>query len=237
MIFKNKHSNKPNLNFNILIDNSAITKVHTTKFLGLLIDDNLSWKSHTCHVSKIISKYNGIIRKIRPFLPPESLRTLYETLVLPYLNYCTVIWADKNNSHLDSLFLLQKKVIRTCTFSLWLAHTDPLFQSLNTLKIHDIYLFQLGTFMYKYYHNMLPPDILDNSFFTTNQTIHDHHTRQALNIHVSSTNTLLAENTIKIQGALLWNNLPTSLKTSKSLGIFKCTMKRGIINQYHQISP
>lgn len=232
MIFKNKHSNKPDLNLKILIDNSEITKVHTTKFLGLLIDDNLAWKSHTTHVSKIISKYNGIIRKIRHFLPQDSLHTLYETLILPYLNYCTLIWADNNNSHLDNIFLLQKKVIRTCTFSPWLAHTDPLFRSLNTLKIYDIYFFQLVTFMFKYHHNLLPPDILDNDFFITNQSVHDHYTRQINNIHVASTNTLLAENTIKIQGALVWNNLHTSLKISPSLGIFKHTMKQHLVNQY-----
>ena len=117
MIFKNKHSNIPDLNFKIEIDNKNIHKVEVTKFLGILIDNNLSWKSHTSHISKIISKYNGIIRKIRPYLNQYSLRTLYNTLVLPYLCYCTLVWGDKNKTNLESLFILQKKVIRTCTTS------------------------------------------------------------------------------------------------------------------------
>ena len=57
MIFENKHSNKPDLNFTIEIDNKNIDKVKVTKFLGILIDNNLSWKSHTSHISKIVSKY------------------------------------------------------------------------------------------------------------------------------------------------------------------------------------
>ena len=61
MIFKNKHCNKSDLSFKIKIDNKHIDKVEVTKFLGILIDYHLSWKSHTSHISKIIFEYNGII--------------------------------------------------------------------------------------------------------------------------------------------------------------------------------
>ena len=116
MIFKNKCNNKPMPDFKIEIDNKYIEQVDTTKFLGILIDNNLTWKAHTSHVTKIVSKYNGIIRKVRPFLNSESLHTLYNTLILPYLTYCTIVWGDKNNSNLNSLFITQKKIVRTCTF-------------------------------------------------------------------------------------------------------------------------
>ena len=109
MVFKNKHSNKPDLTYEVKIGNKDIHKVDTTKFLGILIDSNLSWKSHTSHIIKIVSKYNGIIRKVRPYLPSDSLKTLYNTFILPYLSYCALIWADKNNSNLEPLYLIQKK--------------------------------------------------------------------------------------------------------------------------------
>ena len=127
MIFKNKHSNKPDLNFKIEIDDKNIEKVDVTKFLGILIDENLSWKSHTSHISKIVSKYNGIIRKIRPYLNQDSLHTLYNTLVLPYLSYCTLVWGDKNNTNLESLFILQKKVIRNACRRLYLGFSRDFY--------------------------------------------------------------------------------------------------------------
>ena len=68
MIFENKHNNKPDLHFRIEINDKHIEKVEVTKFLGILIDNNLSWKPHTNHITKTVSKYNGIIRKVRPFL-------------------------------------------------------------------------------------------------------------------------------------------------------------------------
>ena len=134
MIFKNKHNNKADLHFRTEIDDKQIEKVEVIKFLGILIDNNLSWKSHTNHITKIVSKYNGIIRNVRPFLNKDSFHTLSNTLVLPYLSYCTIVWGDRNNSNLDSLFITQKKIIRTCTNSIWLEHTTPLFLSLKKLK-------------------------------------------------------------------------------------------------------
>ena len=231
MIFKNKHSNKPDLNYKIEIDDKNIEKVEITKFLGVLIDNNLSWKAHTMHISKIVSKYNGIIRKIRPYLNKDSLLTLNNTLVLPYLSYCTLVWGDKNNSFIESLFILQKKLIRTCTYSLWLEHTTPLFLALNKLKIRDIYSYQLAIHMYRFYHDLLPPD-LPNVTFTTQSEIHNYNTRQVLNLHIVPTNTQLAKNTIKTQGPLIWNTLNTHIKNSASLDQFKKSLKKHILNQY-----
>ena len=171
MIFKNKHSSRPCIEPKIKINNTDISEVNTTKLLGVLIDNNLSWHPHTTHVSKIVSKYNGIIRKVWPYLPQTSLRTLYNTFILPYLNCCTIFWADKTNSHLHSIPVTERAIC-SYTNSLWLAHMDPLFHSLNTLKLHDIYHFQLGTCMYKFHHNQLPPDLLDPNFFKRKEKVY-----------------------------------------------------------------
>jgi hypothetical protein len=235
IIFKNKHSNKPNINLNIEIDGTTLQQVNTTKFLGLLIDSNLSWNSHTQHISKIISKLNGVIRKVRTFLPQESLHTLYNSLVLPYFSYGAMIWADPNNSSLDSMFLLQKRVIRSCTNSPWLAHTDPLFTSLKTLKIYDIYKHQLAIFMYQHHNNMLPNHLIDETFFNTAYPVHNYETRHANTQYIKPTNTVLASNTSASQGPLLWNNIPTIIKTSPSLASFKAKLKKRLIECYDPI--
>ena len=233
MIFKNKYSPNANINVNISIDNNQLDQVKTTKFLGILIDDNLNWRSHTTHVCNIISKYNGIIRKVKQFLPSESLSTLYNTLVYPYINYCAIIWADNNNSHRDSILLLQKRIVRTCTNSMWLAHTNPLFQSLNTLKIQDLHTLQIGIFMYHFHHNLFPDDLLDPNYFTMNNEVHNYNTRGAMNIRICPVNTCLAYNTIRIQGALLWNILPLSLKNAPSINVFKHSYKQILIDNYY----
>ena len=231
MTFKNKHSKTPDLNFKIVIDNINIEKVKITKFLGILIDNNLSWKAHTSHISKIVSKYNGIIRKIRTYLTQDSLHTLYNTLVLPYLSYCTIVWGDRNNTNLESLFILQKKIIRTCTNSLWLEHTTPLFISLKKLKIRDIYTNQLAIHMFKYNNKLLPHD-LPATLFTNQYDVHNYPTRHASDLHIALTHSKLAENTFRTQGPLIWNHMNINLKNCKSLAIFKKRLNNYINAQY-----
>ena len=112
---------------NISIDNNQLSHLKTIKFLGVLIDDNLSWKTHTTHVCNIISKSSSSekLGNSFPLIPCLYPYTLFNTLVYPYLYYCAIIWADNNNSHRDSILLLQKRIVRTCTNSMWLEHTNP----------------------------------------------------------------------------------------------------------------
>jgi len=235
MIFKNKHNPIPSPNIKIIIDDKEIEQVKVTKFLGILIDDDLSWKSHTSHITKIVSKYNGIFRRIRSFLTSDTLVTLYNTLVFPYLNYCAIIWADKNNTHINDLFLLQKRIIRTCTNSAWLAHTDPLFYSLKTLKVCDLYTFQTAQFMYQYNRNQLPTHILDQDFFMINLDVQariNPRISADCNYYVRRTNTVLADKTLRINGAVLWNSLSSSLKQAPSLSTFKSRLKHILLESY-----
>ena len=67
--------------FKMEIDNKYIGQVDTTKFLGILIDNNLTWKAHSSHITKIVSKYNGIIRKVRPFL---TVNLSIHFIILPF---------------------------------------------------------------------------------------------------------------------------------------------------------
>ena len=79
----------------IILDNTKLDKVTKTKFLGLIIDENLTWKNHIHGITKTISRNIGMINKLKFFVPERILRTLYCTLVLPY-NY--QLW----NSHLGT---------------------------------------------------------------------------------------------------------------------------------------
>ena len=80
-------------------------------------------------------------------MPQNSLLMLYNTLILPYIDYCNVIWGNCGHSQLNHVLLLQKKAVRICTGSCYMTHTDPLFYQLKTLKVHDINNLQTAIFM------------------------------------------------------------------------------------------
>ena len=110
----------------VTIRGNSLTCTHNTKFLGVIIDDKLNWSDHILYIKNKISKSIGIILKTRSFLNESTLRNLYFTFIYPYLIYCVEIWGNTNDTHLKPIIKIQKKSIRTITFSHYLDATAPL---------------------------------------------------------------------------------------------------------------
>ena len=82
------------------------------KLLGVIISEDLKWKEHTNVVSNTVSKSIGVLNKIRYVLPVSVLSILYCTLILPYYQYCNIVWASDYPTNLHKLYMLQKQAIR-----------------------------------------------------------------------------------------------------------------------------
>ena len=147
MIFKPRQKTR-HPDVQLTLKNRSIEQVNETVFLGVILDETLSWKSHISHVANKISKSIGIIFRSSFYLFDISLRILYYSIIYPYLEYCNFVWASTYSSNLCRIVLLQKRAIRILNKSEFHAHTDPLFKKLNILKFEDIRLLQLGQFMY-----------------------------------------------------------------------------------------
>ena len=136
MIFKNRHSNRIYDNTHIFIDGTELTKVSHTKFLGVFIDESFTWEKHNSYVTNIVSKYSGILFRLKQLLQCTTLFSLYNTLVLPHLYYCNIIWADSNNCNLNSILVKPKRIVRLCTILPGL-HIHPLC---SRSSIHSLFM-------------------------------------------------------------------------------------------------
>ena len=115
------------LGTDVIMQNTSIQCVKSTKFLGVIIDNKLRWNDHITYVKYKISKSLGILYKIRRYLDNTTLTNMYYSFVFPYLIYCVEIWGSSLKSYLDPLVKIQKKCIRTIFFSEYLAPSEPLF--------------------------------------------------------------------------------------------------------------
>ena len=79
---------------NIKLDGVSLNRVSSTKFWGVIIDENLTWKNHIDAISKTISRNTGMLTQLKHFVPENILYSLYCTLILPYINYGVLIWAN-----------------------------------------------------------------------------------------------------------------------------------------------
>ena len=132
-----------------------------------------NWKSEISHVANIVAKSIGIISKCSFILPKTFLRMLYYSLIYPYFYYCNIVWASTYKTNLSRLVILQKRIIRIINKSHFNAHTDPIFKGLGILKFNDIYLLQLGQFVFS--QKFLPPRF-NNNLSQSNQ-FHSYNTR------------------------------------------------------------
>ena len=97
---------------NLLIENIHIKREYVTKFLGVFIDENLSWKQHIDIVSSKISKSIGILYKSRDVLSKQCVKQLYFSFIHNYVNYANTAWASTSKSKLGRLYRCQKHAAR-----------------------------------------------------------------------------------------------------------------------------
>ena len=115
------------------------------------INKSLNWKSHVNVSCNKVLKYIAVIHRTKKYLPFSVLQTMYKSLILPIIYYGLLLWGP----HCERLFLLQKRIMHVITNSKYIAHTDPIFKTLNLLKLPDLYRLQL----YKLYYKSTPkPD-------------------------------------------------------------------------------
>ena len=71
------------------IDGTPVSHVTFTKFLGVYIDQNLSWNVHVNNLCKKIAAGIGVIKRSRAFVPFDTLQYMYSSLVQPHFDYCS----------------------------------------------------------------------------------------------------------------------------------------------------
>ena len=147
IIFHSSSRNVPS-DSTIKIGKKHIKRVKFVKFLGLLLDEHLSWKYHLSELSKKLARTCGIFFKIRNLLPLDVLLCLYNALFLSFLQYGLIVWGQTFASYIDPIFKLQKKAVRAISFQPRLSPSFPIFKDLKLLKLSEIFELRLLTFVY-----------------------------------------------------------------------------------------
>ena len=186
-----KHTSRVNDDINcIYLDECKLNRVHDAKFLGITIDENLTWKKQVDNVYRTCSRNIGVLNKVKCYLPSDTMKQLYCTLVLPYLNYGLLLWGNVIKTYMHKLFKIQKRAMRIISNSSFLAHTKPLFAKFGILNIFEMYVKDVVIFMYKFKFNLLPKSF--DQCFVTNKDIHNYNTRNKDNFktRISKTKTI-----------------------------------------------
>ena len=103
-------NNSSSTDLNIMHENKKKTKVYNTKFLGLMLDSTLSWKTHINIILPKLSLASLALRVVKPFLSQDSLKMVYYSYFHSIMTYGLIFWG--NSHHSNIIFRLQKRIVR-----------------------------------------------------------------------------------------------------------------------------
>ena len=141
------------------------------KYLGIHIDEKLTWKAHINYLCEKVSKMCGLFSKLRHCCNKELLRVVYFALVESHLQYCNIIWGNASERILAPLVKLQEKIIRIMSFaSTDQSNSEYFFNALKILNLNQLNKLAKAKFIYKYRNNKLPSSF--DSILTPNTNNH-----------------------------------------------------------------
>ena len=214
MIFTNKVKQNIEVNLcGVLIEESECER-----FLGVLINSNLSWTNHINLLTSKISRNAGILYKLKDLVPESTLRILFHSFIQSHLNYCSSVWGMGSKNSLNKLFVAQKKAIRSVHYKFNFqpsvknvintpCHTKEIFSRLNILTLPNLEAKNCLITMQKNYLNVAPMHI--NSMFSiinSNNPRRDPAYFQVPYFRLKST-----DKTLSYKGPSLYNNIVNKL--------------------------
>ena len=199
------------------------------KYLGVLIDENLSWKNHLDCVITKISKTIELIAKLRHFVPSSVLTNIYKSLILPYLTYGLVAWGNASKNYLNKIVVLQKRVLRLIYFVDRKERAIPLFVNAKMLPITFLYYEAVCKLMLDVHNESTPSNI--TKLFTRTSNIHTYNTRSSTSqlFSVKYSRLTMQEKAFSRVGVKVGNEMPNEYKylSKKS---FKKETKRALLD-------
>ena len=162
--------------YTISLNSKKVKKVDKIKFLGVIIDDKLSWDEQIKHIENKLLSTIVLVKRLKKFVPSSQYMKIYHSLFESHLAYGISCWGGCYKSKLCKIFSIQKRCIRilfgetysfdhpeyyyscarTKTYNEHMApkdfeleHTKPLFIKHNLLTVHNLYILRSLTELLK----------------------------------------------------------------------------------------
>ena len=120
------------------VGGTDIDVVNKVKYLGLHIDNSLTWKCQIENIKWNVSRAIGLLEYCKNFVSMESLKDIYRSFVEPHLNYCYSVWGSGGITRIQSLQKLQNRAARIVTGSSYDARSEPLLKDLGWLSVKEM---------------------------------------------------------------------------------------------------
>ena len=135
--------------FTLRLNGKTVFESKKIKYLGIIMDDELTWKFHIIELRKKLNRTIGMLFKMKNIAPLRVLHSLYYALFHSHLSYGICVWGNATKEALQPLDIAQNKIIRILSNADYDAGTASLYSNLGIMSVEVIFKHQIGSLTLK----------------------------------------------------------------------------------------
>ena len=211
-------------NLTVQINGKSIKKVDKCKHLGVIIDKNLTWNDNIEYTRKKALKGLHMLKRAKPFLPHNILKTVYSAIVLPHLEYCNIVWGNCGSTIASRLQIIQNRSARIICGVTWDTPSQEVLNKLKWVPLANRQIFNCNVLTYKIINDISPTYL--KSLFLFNDDNNYNLRRSRYNVIIPKPKTNYKKRSISYRGAIEWNKLDLNVQVAPNISIFVNRLKR-----------
>ncbi|XP_053478557.1 uncharacterized protein LOC128606451 [Ictalurus furcatus] len=220
-----------NHNLTVQLGSTTLKPTRTARNLGVILDDSLTFTDHISTTARSCRFILYNIKKIRPYLTEQATQILVQALVISKLDYCNSLLSGLPASSIKPLQMIQNAAAHLVFNQPKRTHVAPLFISLQWLPVASRIKFKALMLTFKTLSETAPSYL--NSLLKTyvpSRNLRSINDRRLVVPTQRGSRSL--SRTFKLTVPQWWNELPTSIRTTESLPIFKKQLKTHLFREH-----
>lgn len=225
IIFRSKINIINNIPDTIGYGNHKINRETKIKYLGLILEEHLSWDAHTNEALNKQKRFFPLFYNIRQYLDKDNIRNIYYSMIYSRIKYGSIITAQTTDENINKIQTLQNRLLKVLYHKNYRFSTNNLHSQVSILKFNDLINQETLSFIYKYLHDKLTSTF--NNYFTHRhelpEIIEEHRKiRFILPLYITD----IGKSTIKYVGSKLFNDKAPLLKLNVTIKTFRENVKK-----------
>lgn len=216
-------SNLPD--FNIMIENETIKRVRTYRYLGLILDENLTFDKHVDHVKRMIRPFIPLMWRKGKHIPANKRKQLYFAYVQSHLLYMLPIYSQGNKTKLAELQIIQNRCIKAI-FRLRRETSTCYLYSASLLPIQLLATVERVTHL----HRMVKSLTKHGFDIRLNRDVQSRASRRQSQVHISNQHPSLRQSISE------YNRLSSDIRCLGCTDTFKRMVRLKVINESDKFS-
>ena len=206
----------------VIFNNKPLVRFRSFKCLGVELDEHLSWEAHM-YISSICKKVSagiGVLKRTKPFVPNETLHTIYKALIQPYFDYCSPLWDNCGASLKQKLQRFQNRAARVLTGASYDTNSSDLLESLSWKNLETRFKLNKVVLVYNILGSGTAPCL--RGAFSARSDYNVYNLRGCdTDLSIPKPKKEFLKRSFKYRGAILWNSLSYEAKCAPTIHAFK----------------